>query len=96
MLQSFFNEKDGCPTKVKVIRGSFTHQMRVNLRINKDRDESYSHHAVDAMLIVYSQRGYEAYRKIQEACVDFETGEIIDEERWQQCIWGKDYDQEME
>lgn len=95
MLQSFFNEKDGCPTKVKVIRGSFTHQMRVNLRINKDRDESYSHHAVDAMLIVYSQRGYEAYRKIQEACVDFETGEIIDEERWQQCIWGKDYDQVM-
>mgnify|MGYP003243192553 CR=1 FL=1 len=27
--------------------------------------------------------------------VDFETGEIIDEERWQQCIWGKDYDQVM-
>jgi CRISPR-associated endonuclease Csn1 len=76
-LQEYFNAKD-CDTKVKVIRGSFTHQMRVNLKLRKDRDESYAHHAVDAMLIAFSQMGYEAYHKITEKYVDYETGEIID------------------
>lgn len=48
-IQNFFmaNEAD---TKVKVIKGSYTHQMRCNLKLDKNRDESYSHHAVDAML----------------------------------------------
>jgi CRISPR-associated endonuclease Csn1 len=42
-------------TKVKVIKGSYTHQMRCNLKLDKNRDEGYSHHAVDAMLIGYSE-----------------------------------------
>lgn len=77
-LQSFFRAKD-VDTKIKVIRGSFTHMMRVNLRLDKDRDESYSHHAVDAMLMCYAQMGYEAYRKLNHDIVDYETGEILDE-----------------
>ena len=77
-LQSFFRAKD-VDTKIKVIRGSFTHMMRVNLRLDKDRDESYSHHAVDAMLMCFAQMGYEAYRKINHDIVDYETGEILDE-----------------
>ena len=75
-LQAFFKEVDS-DTKIKVIRGAFTHQMRENLALDKNRDESYSHHAVDACLIALSQMGYDAYRKIQGEVIDFETGEIL-------------------
>ena len=91
-LDSFFKAKDDIDTKIKVIRGSFTHQMRVNLRIEKDRDASYAHHAVDAMLIAFSQRGYDAFRKIQDVCFDFETGEILNQEKWEQCKDDEEYD----
>lgn len=92
-LQAFFKAKENCTTKIKVIRGSFTHQMRVNLRLEKNRDESYSHHAVDAMLVVFSQRGYDAYRKLQETYMDFETGEILNEQKWKECLDEDKYDQ---
>lgn len=85
LLQDYFNSKD-CDTKVKVIRGSFTHQMRVNLSLKKDRDESYAHHAVDAMLIAFSQMGYEAYHKITEEYVDYETGEIKNKEGFEALL----------
>ncbi|HAL02660.1 MAG TPA: type II CRISPR RNA-guided endonuclease Cas9 [Lachnospiraceae bacterium] len=77
-LQDFFKAKD-CDTKVSVIRGSYTHQMRVNLKLEKDRDESYVHHAVDAMLIAFSQMGYDSYRKISEKYIDYDNNEYIDE-----------------
>lgn len=80
-VQNFFKAKEA-PTKVKVIRGSFTHQMRDNMKLDKNRDESNSHHAVDAMLIGYSQLGYEAYRKLQGEFIDFETGEILKKDMW--------------
>lgn len=82
-LQSFFDAKE-TDTKVKTIKGSYTHQMRVNMKLNKDRDASYAHHAVDAMLIGYSQLGYAAYRKLQGEFIDFETGEILDKAMWEE------------
>ena len=84
-LQDYFKHKS-CDTKVKVVRGSFTHQMRNNLRLEKSREESYSHHAVDAMLICYSQMGYEAYRKVQEDIIDFEQEVITDGNKWNNII----------
>ena len=80
-LQSFFNSNEN-HVKVKAIRGSYTHQMRINLNLNKNREESYAHHAVDAMLIGFAQIGYEAYRKLQGVFIDFETGEILDNKMW--------------
>ena len=56
--------------------------MRCNLKLDKNRDESYSHHAVDAMLIGYSELGYEAYHKLQGEFIDFETGEILRKDMW--------------
>jgi CRISPR-associated endonuclease Csn1 len=56
--------------------------MRVNLKLDKNREESYAHHAVDAMLIGFSRLGYESYRKLQGSFIDFETGEILNEEMW--------------
>lgn len=81
-VQSYFNAKQ-LNTKVSVIRGSYTHQMRTNLKLDKSREESYAHHAVDAMLIGFSQLGYEAYRKLQGSFIDFETGEILNESMWE-------------
>lgn len=88
-LQNFFKAREE-HTKVKVLKGSFTHQMRVNLQLNKDREE-YSHHAVDAMLIAYSMLGYESYRKLQGAFIDFETGEILDQRMWSENMTDKVY-----
>jgi len=49
-LQSFMKEnyKD---TKVAVVRGKFTAQLRRKWKIVKDREESHSHHAIDALII---------------------------------------------
>ena len=80
-VQSFFDAKES-GTKVKTIKGSYTHQMRVNMKLDKDRESSYAHHAVDAMLIGFSQMGYEAYRKLQGEFIDFETGEILNKAMW--------------
>lgn len=91
-MQSFFESRKYCNTKVKVIRGSLTYQMRQDLHLKKNREESYSHHAVDAMLIAFSQKGYEAYRKIQKDCYDFETGEILDKEKWNKYIDDDEFD----
>lgn len=90
ILQGFFKAKDK-NTKIKVIRGSYTHQMRVNLKLDKNREESYAHHAVDAVLIAYSQMGYEAYRKLQGQFIDFETGEILDQRMYEENMSDKVY-----
>ncbi len=80
-IQSYFKAK-GTDTKVHIIRGGYTHQMRVNMKLDKNRDAGCSHHAVDAMLIAYSRLGYEGYRKLQGTFIDFETGEILNEQMW--------------
>lgn len=82
-VQSFFDATE-VNTKVKTIKGSYTHQMRMNMKLDKNRDDSYAHHAVDAMLIGFSQLGYEAYRKLQGEFIDFETGEILNQAMWEE------------
>lgn len=90
-IQTFYRAND-IDTKVKVIRGEYTHQMRVNLNLPKNRDESLSHHAVDAMLIAYSQMGYEAYQRLQGSFIDFSTGEILDKSMWDKNMDDKTYE----
>lgn len=89
-MQSFFQAQE-TGTKVKVIKGSYTHQMRVNMKLDKDRESSYAHHAVDAMLMGFAQLGYEAYRKLQGTFIDFETGEILDSAMWNKEMSDKVY-----
>lgn len=91
-LQSYFKSKEA-PTMVKVVRGSFTHQMRKALKLEKNREETYSHHAVDAMLICYSQMGYEAYRSLLQEFIDFEQEEILDAQAWEEKMNEKTYDE---
>ena len=84
-LQDYFYSHEA-NTTVRVVRGSFTHQMRVALELNKDRDESFVHHAVDAMLMCYSQMGYETFHRQQKNLIDIETGEILDVEEWDKLM----------
>lgn len=94
-LQGYFRAK-GIDTKVKVIRGSFTHQMRQSLMLDKNREETYAHHAVDAMLISYSQMGYEAYHKMLSEFIDFEENKVTNLELWKEKMGDKKlYDELM-
>ena len=89
-LQGFFDANE-TKTKVKVVRGTFTSQMRKNMNLDKNREESFAHHAVDAMLIAYSQMGYDAFRKLQDSFIDFETGEILDKNMWMENMTSENY-----
>lgn len=52
-LQNFMKQKD-IDTNIHVINGKFTSQLRRKWGIIKDRDESFAHHAIDAMVIAGS------------------------------------------
>ncbi|RKJ35629.1 type II CRISPR RNA-guided endonuclease Cas9, partial [Butyricicoccus sp. 1XD8-22] len=49
-LRSYFKHHD-IPTSVLSIRGEFTAAIRRRAKINKDRDASYAHHAIDALIV---------------------------------------------
>jgi len=78
-VQEFF-KANNASTKIKVVKGGLTHQIRQKLNLNKDRDESYAHHAEDAAIIAYSQMGFDYYRAELLDVIDFETGEILKQE----------------
>lgn len=94
LLQDYFNAYQ-ISTTVRVIRGSFTHQMRKVLRIEKDREESYDYHAIDAILMCYSQMGYDLFYKKQSEFIDWETGEIVDELAWDKLMDSEKYQEIM-
>lgn len=50
LLQDYYKAND-LPTKVKVIRGSFTHYFRSKARLSKDRSATFAHHAQDALIV---------------------------------------------
>ncbi len=81
-LQDFMkaNEKD---TKVFVLNGAFTNQIRKRLAIQKDRELSYSHHAVDAMVLCFAKQSLDNYKKnVEEKYIDVRSGEIINKEEY--------------
>jgi len=41
---------------------------------------------VDAMLMCYSQMGYETFHRQQKNLIDIETGEILDVEEWDKLM----------
>lgn len=90
-LQDYFRNK-GLDTKVKIIRGSFTHQMRVSLGLNKDRNISFAHHAIDASLICYSKKGFNEYINLQNPYINADTGEILDYKRYKEVSTEKVYE----
>lgn len=49
-LEEFMKDKSK-ETQIHVVRGKFTYQVRKRWGLEKDRDESYMHHAVDAIIV---------------------------------------------
>ena len=81
-LQDFYKSND-FDTKVSVVRGQFTSQLRRKWRIDKTR-ETYHHHAVDALIIaassqlrLWGKRNNPLISYKENQFVDSETGEII-------------------
>jgi len=85
-LRSFFKSND-IDTTVLSIRGSFTSALRRRARLNKDRDESYAHHAIDALIVaaIGKMPLFKFFHKFDMddtgAVVDRETGEILEDEK---------------
>src|SRR5699024_4587413 len=83
-LRTFFkvNEID---TTVLSIRGSFTAALRRRARLNKDRDESHAHHAIDALIVaaIGKMSIFDFFTEFDMnetgAVVNRETGEILPE-----------------
>lgn len=80
-LTNYF-KANNIDTKVYVIRGSITNMFRKKAQINKDRDEDYKHHAVDA-LIIAGVKKMKLYDNVLDISLtgnntyDNKTGEII-------------------
>ncbi|WP_051258575.1 type II CRISPR RNA-guided endonuclease Cas9 [Atopococcus tabaci] len=83
-LRTFYQNNE-IPTKVLSIRGSFTAALRRRARLNKDRDESYAHHAIDALIVAAISRMplFDVFKSIDFSvdgvAADKETGEIIED-----------------
>lgn len=86
-LRSYFKHHN-IPTTVLSIRGGFTNAIRRRANMNKDRDSSYAHHAIDA-LIVAAIGKLPIFRFFQNFGVnetgvfyDRRTGEILTEKEF--------------
>jgi len=95
-LQEFFREK-GNETKVTVIRGKFTSNMRKHWHIDKTR-ETFHHHAIDASIIAATpflnmwKKGSSIFPvKVNEESIDIETGEILDDKKFDKIMYEQPY-----
>ena len=95
-LQDFFKQKNS-GTKVTVVRGLFTAQLRRNWKIDKTRD-TYHHHAVDALIIAASSQ-LRLWKKSTNVLMNYneselfnpETGEIIPDSEYKELVYQPPY-----
>lgn len=84
-------------TKVSVVRGQFTSQLRRHWGIDKTRD-TYHHHAVDALIIAASSQ-LNLWKKQKNSLVsysddqllDIETGELISDDEYKESVFKAPY-----
>ncbi|MHC3849874.1 type II CRISPR RNA-guided endonuclease Cas9, partial [Streptococcus thermophilus] len=84
-------------TKVSVVRGQFTSQLRRHWEIEKTRD-TYHHHAVDALIIAASSQ-LNLWKKQKNTLVsysedqllDIETGELISDDEYKESVFKAPY-----
>lgn len=79
-LQNYFKDND-IPTKVHTIKGQATHLFRKRINFNKDREQDYLHHAMDALIVASIKKlnllnTYLAKYNIDQL-YDEQTGEIM-------------------
>ena len=84
-------------TKVSVVRGQFTSQLRRHWGIEKTRD-TYHHHALDALIIAASSQ-LNLWKKQKNTLVnysenqllDIETGELISDDEYKESVFKAPY-----
>lgn len=79
-LSGYFKDNE-IDTKVHTIRGSATSAFRKRINLKKDRDEDYSHHAIDALIVASLKKvnllnTYLSKYKLEEL-YDEATGEVF-------------------
>ena len=95
-LQEYFKAHK-IDTKVSVVRGQFTSQLRRHWGIEKTRD-TYHHHAVDALIIAASSQ-LNLWKKQKNTLVsysedqllDIETGELISDDEYKESVFKAPY-----
>lgn len=95
-LQEHFRTRK-IDTKVSVVRGQFTSQLRRHWGIYKTRD-TYHHHAVDALIIAASSQ-LNLWKKQKNTLVsysedqllDIETGELISDDEYKESVFKAPY-----
>lgn len=86
-LRSFYKSQN-IDTKIFSIRGAFTAALRKRAKLNKDRDESYAHHAIDALIVAAIARMpvFSFFNDFELSdngeVINKETGEIIPEKEF--------------
>ena len=78
-LQDYFKENE-IETIVSVINGQITHYFRKNSSIEKNRDEDYRHHTIDA-LIVAGIKKMNYFNKLLEINNDTESFDVLADEK---------------
>ncbi|MFV5772145.1 hypothetical protein ACIKN0_10845, partial [Pediococcus acidilactici] len=66
-------------TKVSVVRGQFTSQLRRKWKIDKSR-ETYHHHAVDALIIAASSQLKLWEKQDNPMFVDYGNNQVVDKQ----------------
>ena len=95
-LQEHFRTRK-IDTKVSVVRGQFTSQLRRHWGIDKIRD-TYHHHAVDALIIASSSQ-LNLWKKqmntlvsySEDQLLDIETGELISDDEYKESVFKAPY-----
>lgn len=82
LLQGYY-KANNLPTKVKVVRGSFTHYFRSKAKLSKDRDATFAHHAQDALIVAGLSnmelvQQMNRWAKVQCEHIVLEDGRIVD------------------
>lgn len=79
-LSQYFSDNE-IPTKVHTVRGALTDKFRRQIQMQKDRDEDFLHHAIDALIVASIKKlnllnSYLAKYTLDEL-YDDTTGELI-------------------
>ena len=84
LLQGYY-KANNLPTKVKVVRGSFTHYFRSKAKLSKDRDATFAHHAQDALIVAGLSNmelieQMNRWTKVQREHIVLEDGRLVNRE----------------
>ncbi|MGM9904251.1 MAG: type II CRISPR RNA-guided endonuclease Cas9 [Enterococcus sp.] len=97
-LQSYYKANE-LPTKIQVIRGKWTSQLRKAWKLTHKTRDTHHHHAVDATIIAVSPyiqlfKKHPQYHLIEGQAVDKETGEImpiLEEKEFERSVYDDPY-----